>query len=71
LIPQIYNVTRSDLVIAAGLLGKYPQISPRDALHVAVMRRAGIKTIYSTDTDFDAIEGIERVEPVELLNSPR
>jgi len=70
LMPQVYEITRSDLVAAAGILGEYPRISPRDALHVAVMRKAGIRTIYSTDTDFDTIEGIERMDPLELSNLP-
>ena len=36
-------------------------IPAKDAIHVAVMRRAGITRILSYDTDFDAIPGIERV----------
>jgi len=39
------------------------KICVRDLLHVAVMQRFGIETILSTDRDFDAIEGIERLAP--------
>ena len=51
-----------DEVYAARLLiESVSNLSARDALHVAVMRQAGIARILSYDTDFDAIPGIERV----------
>jgi predicted nucleic acid-binding protein len=70
LMPQIYEITRSALVTAAAILQQHSHISPRDALHVAVMKSWGIETIYSTDADFDAIEGIERVDPLKLEKMP-
>lgn len=39
-----------------------PTISARDALHVAVMRKAGVTRIFSYDRGFDAIPGIDRIE---------
>ncbi len=34
-----------------------------DAFNVAVMKRIGIKEIYSYGRDFDKIDGIKRIEP--------
>lgn len=38
------------------------KISARDALHVAVMRDRGINRIFTFDTSFDHMPGIERLE---------
>jgi len=38
-------------------------LSPRDAIHAAVMRQNGIRQIISTDPHFDAIDDIERIDP--------
>lgn len=44
------------------LRSTYTAISARDALHVAVMREAGISRILSFDHGFDDCPGIERIE---------
>jgi predicted nucleic acid-binding protein len=36
-------------------------ISARDALHVTVMRAAGVSRILTFDRSFDACQGIERL----------
>lgn len=41
-------------------------VSARDLLHAAVARRHGLSQILSTDSGFDAVLGIERVDPREL-----
>ncbi|MDE2989972.1 MAG: type II toxin-antitoxin system VapC family toxin [Chloroflexota bacterium] len=46
---------------ARGLIGSVDGLSARDALHVAVMRTAGISRILSFDRGFDACPGIERL----------
>jgi predicted nucleic acid-binding protein len=45
-----------DIMAATGLL-------PRDAIHLAVMRRLGITAIASDDDAFDGIEGITLYKP--------
>ena len=47
---------------AMRLLGKIDGLSFCDALSAVVMRELGIKRIYSFDSDFDNIPGIERIE---------
>ena len=38
----------------------HPQLSARDAVHLAVMARHGIETIMSFDTGFDRYPGVRR-----------
>ncbi len=51
--PEIY-AARSIIDSIAGL-------SARDALHIAVMRKANVRRILSFDSGFDASPGIERI----------
>lgn len=62
-IPRIHSVSLDDLLAAKLLLQDYASIVPRDAIHVAVMLRIGVKTIVSYDHHFDRIREIQRVEP--------
>lgn len=45
---------------------KDKDISPRDIVHVAVMMTNNIKKIISTDKDFDRIDEIQRIDPLDL-----
>ncbi len=38
------------------------KLNPRDAIHVAAMKSESINIIISSDTNFDNIEGIQRVD---------
>jgi predicted nucleic acid-binding protein len=66
LFPELLPHTRDDLRDACGLLGRNPALTPRDAIHVATMRRHGIDTILSADVHFDGIRGIRRVDPARI-----
>lgn len=46
---------------ARAILESVQGISARDALHVAVMRAAGVSRILTFDRNFDACQGIERL----------
>jgi predicted nucleic acid-binding protein len=59
---QILSVTKADLDRAFDLLKIHPDIRSRDAVHAAVMLSNGLTHILSTDTHFDHIAGITRVE---------
>lgn len=43
---------------------EYQNLSFIDASIVAYMERAEIETLYSFDTDFDAVDGVQRAEAV-------
>ena len=44
------------------LLDSVGRLSARDALHVAVMQKAGASRILSFDDGFDSLSGIERLK---------
>lgn len=46
---------------ARAILASVNGISARDALHIAVMRAAGVSRILTFDRNFDACQGIERL----------
>ena len=51
----------TEIRFARALLGAVPGLSARDALHAAVMQKAGARRILSFDSGFDACPGIERL----------
>lgn len=58
---EVYPVEAEDVLAARTLLLGSDRLSARDAIHVAVMRRSGVRRILSFDTGFDAVDGIERI----------
>lgn len=64
---EVLPVTGTDLLEACTLLDRHPHLSVRDALHVAVMRAAGITRLVSVDRDFDSAPGMERLDPHQVL----
>ena len=53
---------RALLLLAVQLFEQYP-MDFIDAYNGATMQARGLDTIYSYDTDFDALQGIRRLEP--------
>ncbi len=63
---RIEPVFPADVEGAAVLADSYSQLDARDLLHAAVMQRVGCNRIVSTDTGFDRIEGVERLNPARV-----
>lgn len=63
---EVLPVQLSTVRTALEILVKTPALAPRDAVHVAAMRENELDSILTTDRDFDAIEGITRVDPSDL-----
>lgn len=61
IVDDILTFGMAEVRAARGLIGSVSGLSARDALHVAVMRTAGITCIMSFDTGFDACPGIDRL----------
>lgn len=58
---EVLPIHITDVRAARELIASVEGISARDALHAAVMRRAGIERIFSLDRGFDACPGLERL----------
>lgn len=61
LVDSVLAVDRETVIEAKQLLQGYPNLSARDALHLAVMRLHGIDRILSFDSGFDGVQGITRM----------
>ena len=59
----ILPVTETDLSRAIDILETSPTIQTRDAFHAAVMLNHGMREIISTDSHFDRIPAIRRMDP--------
>jgi predicted nucleic acid-binding protein len=63
----VLPVSEGTTARARELLVHYPNLSARDAIHVASMEEAGLRRLLSTDGDFDAVTEVRRVGPAEFL----
>jgi uncharacterized protein len=61
MVDELFPVEQEDVLRARDVLMSTPQLSARDALHVAVMERRGVARILSFDRGFDRVQTIERV----------
>lgn len=59
-VADVLPMEREDADLAAQI-ARTANLSARDAIHVAVMRRRAITRILSFDRGFDVVEGIERI----------
>jgi hypothetical protein len=50
-----------DVLKARDSVAESVHLSARDALHVAVMERHGVRRILTFDAGFDAVPGLERI----------
>ncbi len=65
IVDDVLSVEEVDVFAAKTLIQAHKEISPRDALHVAVMRRHQITEILSFDRGFDAVAGINRLSSTQ------
>lgn len=47
-------------------LDEHPTVSARDLVHAAVMQRLGSVQIISSDTDFEHLPAVTRLDPAEV-----
>jgi hypothetical protein len=60
-VDEVFDVDAAVVEHAKATVLARHQLSARDALHLAVMARHGIRRILSFDTGFDGLPGIERL----------
>ncbi|KZS58270.1 type II toxin-antitoxin system VapC family toxin [Mycobacterium ostraviense] len=60
-VDDVLPIGRADVEHAKDTLLRYPALSARDALHVAIMARHHITALMSFDRGFDAYPGITRL----------
>jgi len=60
-IDEVFPIELQDVQRAAAIVSGKSRQSSRDALHIAIIERYGIKAIFSFDRDFDRWPGLERI----------
>ena len=58
---EIYDINIGHVENAKELILAYENLSARDAIHLAIMKHHGIKTIFSFDKGFDQVPEISRM----------
>jgi predicted nucleic acid-binding protein len=60
-VDEVLPIEREDVLRASSIVSGQEQQSARDALHIAVIERYGIQTIFSFDRDYDRWPGLIRI----------
>ena len=62
----IEPVTAEDILLAASMADTHQGVSARDLVHAAVMKRLNAQKVISADSDFDKVDGVERLDPLRV-----
>jgi predicted nucleic acid-binding protein len=60
-VDEVFPITTADVEGAKSVVLGSRELSARDALHAAVMRREGVDRIMSFDSGFDSLPGVTRL----------
>ena len=63
IVDEVISIEKADVLRAAEIV-QTKKFSARDALHLAIMQRHGIRSILSFDADFDRWPGLLRIHRV-------
>jgi predicted nucleic acid-binding protein len=61
IIDEVILIEKAEVLRAAEIVQHRALMSARDAVHIAVVERHGIRSILSFDADFDHWPGLERI----------
>ena len=64
---EVLPVSERTTARARELLLQYRNITARDAIHIATMEEGGLRRLLSTDSDFDTVDEVQRVDPADFL----
>jgi len=60
-VDDVFRVEQADVDLAKDVLLGGVSFTARDALHIAVLERHGVRQVMSFDTDFDRRPGLVRL----------
>ncbi len=64
IVDEVLPIGKAEVLRAAEIAQSQVSMSARDAVHIAVMQRHGIRTILSFDGDFDRWPGLQRIHRI-------
>ena len=64
IIDEVFPIQKGDVLRASEIAQNPASLSARDAIHISVMERQGVRTILSFDADFDRWPGLKRIHQI-------
>jgi hypothetical protein len=64
IVDEVLPIEKVDVMRAAEIIRNPALLSARDAVHIAVMERHEIRSIFSFDGDFDRWPGLQRIHRI-------
>ena len=64
IVDEVMPIEKAEVLRAAEIAQAPALLSARDAVHIAVMERHGIRSILSFDADYDRWPGLQRIHQV-------
>jgi predicted nucleic acid-binding protein len=64
IVDEVFPIEKADVLRAGEITQTRASMSARDAVHIAVMERHGIRSILSFDADFDRWPGLQRIHRI-------
>jgi predicted nucleic acid-binding protein len=61
LVDEVFSIETADVLRASEIAQHPAALSARDAIHIAILERAGLRKILSFDADFDRWPGLRRI----------
>jgi len=61
IVDEVFPINKADVLRAAEIAQGRKGMSARDAIHIAITERHGIRSILSFDADFDRWPGLHRI----------
>lgn len=63
-VDEVFAIEKADVLRAGEIAQNRALLTARDAVHIAVMERNGIRSILSFDADFDRWPGLKRIHRI-------
>ena len=63
-VDEVFGIEKADVLRAGEIAQNRALFTARDAVHIAVMERHGIRSILSFDADFDRWPGLKRIHRI-------
>ena len=64
IVDEVFPIEKAEVLRAGEIAQNRAMLSARDAVHIAVMERHGIRSILSFDADFDRWPGLQRIHRI-------
>ena len=64
IVDEVLPIGKAEALRAGEIVQNRVLMSARDAIHIAVMERHGIRSIFSFDSDFDRWLGLQRIHRI-------